>query len=204
MDNVLSLPLRVLSYGMLLTTIVRHFDLNLDLDGESDIWVYKQSDALIMSPFFDLDMSSMGMSGSRKPLMFLLLLRRKVVRRQIWTFLYLHLPISFTSSTDCWCWIIFYSAWLISKSFPVPRYHLPWYPAAEARQLRWHAHLVWWARPTLLWALCPASWVGLIHAVSIPSIVVVFFMKLIVLFFCFHDVVVCFVFVVLNFVTMCS
>ena len=159
---------------------------------------------LIMSPFFDLDMSSMGMSGSRKPLMFLLLLRRKVVRRQIWTFLYLHLPISFTSSTDCWCWIIFYSAWLISKSFPVPRYHLPWYPAAEARPLRWHAHLVWWARPTLSWALCPASWVGLIHAVSIPSIVVVFFMKLIVLFFCFHDVVVCFVFVVLNFVTRCS
>ena len=44
MANVLSSAISVLPYGMFLTTIFHHFD--LDLDGESDIRVCKPSDAI--------------------------------------------------------------------------------------------------------------------------------------------------------------
>ena len=46
---------------------------------------------LTMPPSPNLDMSSKGMNGSWRPHVFLLLLRRRVVRKRLWTFHLLHL-----------------------------------------------------------------------------------------------------------------
>ena len=60
MARVLTSAKIILPYGMLLTTIFRHF--GLDLDSENDIRISKPSTLL------DLDMSTMDVSGLRKPL----------------------------------------------------------------------------------------------------------------------------------------
>ena len=60
--NVLSSVHSVLPYGLLLTTIFQHFEINLN--GETDIHLCKMSDAIDNGSISRLDYELQGMSGS--------------------------------------------------------------------------------------------------------------------------------------------
>ena len=170
--NVLVSAHNVLPYGMLLTTIFQHFE--IDLDGETNIHICKPSDAIDQSSIsrlgYELERNQWVLKTSRIPI---------ATEDESNEEATMDIPPPSYSFIHYWCWLFSCPIWLcqcLLESIWAPWHRLSWCSTNAPWPLRGYAHtyrrlpcISRGERLALIWAYGTIVWDVPVHACSFST-----------------------------------